>query len=91
MFSVTGTQPAALEELQAQILEVLAQGESTITLDLDPLPQLDVQALRGLIVLLRRVRDAGGRVTLHVTRGDLLRTLHVTALDRVFPIAEAAA
>jgi anti-anti-sigma regulatory factor len=39
-----------------------------------------------LIVALRRMRETGGSVVLHVTRPELLRALSESGLDRVFKI-----
>ncbi len=82
--------PAAFEALQAAILTAFETGVSRIVLDLDELPRLDTEGVRGLITLLRRSREVGGEVALHVTRPELLRTLNTLALDRLFPMVKAA-
>lgn len=60
--------------------------DRALTVGLDDLSSLDTKVMNGLITALRRMRDAGGTVRLHVTRPDLLRTLSDTGLDRVFAI-----
>ncbi|HEY8314734.1 MAG TPA: STAS domain-containing protein [Candidatus Baltobacteraceae bacterium] len=90
IFTYTDSQETSVEALQERLLTALEAGEPRLTLDIDGLPSLDVGAIRGLITLLRRVRDAGGELMLRVTRDDLKRTLGVTALDRVFTIASPA-
>ncbi|MBV8425083.1 MAG: STAS domain-containing protein [Candidatus Eremiobacteraeota bacterium] len=62
------------------------KSERALTVGLDELSSLDTKAMNGLITALRRMRDTGGTVQLHVTRPDLLRTLSETGLDRVFSI-----
>ena len=57
-----------------------------LTVGLDDISSLDAPAMNGLISALRRMRDAGGTVQLHVTRPDVLKTLSDTGLDRVFKI-----
>lgn len=82
--------PAAFDALQAAIVTAFETGARRVVLDLDELPRLDSDAVRGLITLLRRSRDLGGEVALHVTRPELLRTLNTLALDRLFPMVKAA-
>ena len=85
---------AAFERLQSQVISATESGAREVTLALDEMPTLDAAAIRQLIMLLRRTREAGGDIALAVSRADLLRTLHVTALDKVFtivPLPEAAA
>jgi anti-anti-sigma factor len=84
-------QSSALDALQKQMLDAFADGAPQVVLNLDTLPRLDTDAVRGLIVLLRRSRDAGGEIALKVTRPELLRSLHVMALDRLFPLAGGVA
>lgn len=76
---------------EAAVLAALEAGASRVVLDLDSIETLDTRALRGLISLLRRVRSAGGELALRTSRPDLLRTLSVTALDRIFPVEQAEA
>ena len=47
---------------------------------------LDTEGLRGLIALLRRARLKGAQIALRSSREEILRTLSVTGLDRVFTI-----
>ena len=82
--------PAAFDALQASIVTAFETGVRRVVLDLDELPRLDSEAVRGLITLLRRSRELGGEVALHVTRPELLRTLNTLALDRLFPMVAAA-
>jgi anti-anti-sigma factor len=82
--------PESIEAVQAAVLFALGEGAPRVVLGLDHLDRLDTQAVRGLITLLRRARDVGGELSLQVTRPDLLRSLRVTALDRLFPVVAAA-
>ena len=83
IFSYKDSQPGALTALQNAVVGAIQRG-SRVILDLDHMPVLDNPALRGLIMLLRRVREAGGELALRVTRPELRSTLSLTALDRVF-------
>jgi anti-anti-sigma factor len=82
--------PAAFDALQAAMLTAFESGASRVVLDLDELPRLDTDGVRGLISLLRRSREVGGEVALRVTRPEILASLNALALDRIFPMVEAA-
>lgn len=90
VFAYKDPQPSSLEALQSELLATIEAGSPHVILDLDGLRVLDVEAIRGLITLLRRVRDAAGEIALRVTREDLKRTLSVTALDRIFAVNRGA-
>ena len=83
--------PQAYPEVEAAVLSAVEQGAARVVLDLDSVVVLDTEALRGLISLLRRVRSSGGDLALRSSRPDVLRTLSVTALDRVFTLVETRA
>lgn len=78
--------PQSLPILQAAVLSAFEGGAPRVVLNLDALDRLDSDGVRGLIVLLRRARDIGGDLALQATRPEILRSLQVTALDRVFPM-----
>jgi anti-anti-sigma factor len=82
--------PAAFEALQAAIMTAFETGAERVVLDLDELPRLDTDGVRGLITILRRSREIGGEVALRATRPELLRTLNALALDRLFSVVNAA-
>ncbi|HTZ56388.1 MAG TPA: STAS domain-containing protein [Candidatus Acidoferrum sp.] len=83
--------PDALERITRDTLAAFDEGERRVILDLDALSKLDTDSVRGLIVLLRRSREVGGEVALKVTRPELLRSLSVMALDRLFPMVKGFA
>jgi anti-anti-sigma factor len=68
------------------VLAAFEAGAPQVVLNLDSLERLDSDGVRGLILLLRRSREIGGDVALAATRPEILRSLHVTALDRIFPM-----
>lgn len=84
-------QPKTLEDVSSRVLSAFADGAGRVVLNLDSLPRLDTDGVRGLIVLLRRSREVGGEIALSVTRPELLRSLHVMALDRLFPMVSGIA
>ncbi|MGB8519842.1 MAG: STAS domain-containing protein [Candidatus Tumulicola sp.] len=81
--------PDAYPVVEAALLAALAEAESTIVLDLDSLDSLDTDGVRGLIMLLRRARASGRDLSLSATKPSILRTLQVTALDRLFGMVAA--
>jgi anti-anti-sigma factor len=78
--------PANYAAVEAAVDAKLLRGAEQVALDLDNLVVLDTEALRGLIALLRRARLKGAQIVLHSSREEILRTLSVTGLDRVFTI-----
>jgi anti-anti-sigma factor len=88
---VINYQPEHAAAIETQALEALASGVERVILDLDSVPVLDVMAVRSLIALLRRAREHGGDIALHASRPDVLRTLSVTALDRIFNLVKLEA
>ncbi len=80
--------PDAFPVVEAALLAALAEGESSIVLDLDSLDTLDTDGVRGLITLLRRARASGRDLAISATKPAILRTLQVTALDRLFGMVE---
>jgi anti-anti-sigma regulatory factor len=83
--------PDALERITRETLAAFEAGAPRVVLDLDVLNRLDTDSVRGLITLLRRSREVGGEVALKVTRPELLRSLSVMALDRLFPMVKGIA
>ena len=83
--------PDALDRITRETLAAFEEGAPRVVLDLDALTRLDTDGVRGLILLLRRSREVGGEVALKVTRPELIRSLSVMALDRLFPMVGLAA
>ena len=76
--------------LRAAVDAAVAAHTPALTVGVDAVTSLDAAVLGGLIAGLRRLRDIGSTVRLHATRPDLLRTLEVTGLDRVFDVSAIA-
>ena len=86
IFKYEDPAPKAVERLQARLVAALRRG-NRVTVDLDSLPALDNPALRGLIIMLRGARSAGGSLALASKRPDHRRTIRLTALDRLFEVS----
>jgi anti-anti-sigma factor len=78
---------AAFEALQASVMAAVDAGETSVSVDLDKISVLDSAAMRQLITLLRRTRERGAQIALVTGRADILRSLRVTSLDKVFNVA----
>jgi anti-sigma B factor antagonist len=83
--------PKAYPSLEAAVVAALEAGADRVVLDLNALPSLDTEGVRGLIALLRRSRQIGGELALRCGKAEVLRTLQVTALDRLFAMIEPEA
>jgi len=81
--------PNAYPVVEAALLTALEEEETRIVLDLDSIGALGTDGVRDLISLLRRARAVGRDLALSATKPDVLRTLQVTALDRLFHMVEA--
>ncbi len=68
------------------MVELLDAGVDRLVVDLSGVTFIDSTALGVLIGGVRRVRDAGGAMTLVVTSRAVERVLSITGLDRVFTI-----
>lgn len=84
-------QAERLPAIQSAMIAAFEAGAPRVVLVLDHLPHLESADVRGLILLLRRARDVGGEVVLAVSRPEIVRSLKVMALDRLFPIVAAKA
>ena len=80
-----------LPAIQSAMLVAFEAGAPRVVLALDHLPHLESADVRGLIVLLRRAREVGGELALSVSRPEIVRSLKVMALDRLFPLVNAKA
>lgn len=83
---------ADLPATEKRVQDALGLGVERVVLNLDTLTVLDAHGVRGLIEILRSSRTAGsGELALRSNNPDVLRTLSVTALDRLFPILQGEA
>ena len=78
--------PGNYPAIEAAVDAKLQRGTEQVVIDLDTLAVLDTDALRDLIALLRRARLKGAQIALRSSRDEILRTLSVTGLDRVFAL-----
>lgn len=73
-------------ELRKKLLEVIDGGASQLVADLSRVDFLDSTGLGVLVGALKRLRMAGGDMSLVCDREKLLKIFRITALDRVFAL-----
>jgi anti-sigma B factor antagonist len=75
--------------LRERLVELIDGGQRRVVVDLDRVDFLDSSGLGVLVGALRRLRTAGGELTLVCTNEKLLKVFRITALDRVFTIHDS--
>lgn len=77
----------AADTLLERLRELMAAGQAAkLVLDLSNVKFIDSVALGSLVVLLRRVKEAQGRLALSGLTGHCRRVMEVTGLQRVFEL-----
>lgn len=77
---------AVAPELEERLDDLIANGASTIVVDLSDVTFLDSIALGVLIGALEACRSAGGDLHLVVTEPRVLKVLEITGLVDTFPL-----
>ena len=72
--------------LQERLVDVLKDGQSSITLDLERVTFLDSTGLGVLITALKRCRSADGDLVLVTAQPNVLKVLEITGLNDVFQV-----
>jgi anti-sigma B factor antagonist len=80
---------ATAPQLRECLHRVIAQGESTIVLDLLGVTFLDSTALGVLVGALKRCRELGGDLHLVVADPRIMKIFEITGLTNVFTIADS--
>ena len=72
--------------LRERLVELVSQGKHQIIVDLEGVDFLDSTGLGVLVGALKRLRAAGGGLSLVCDKEPLLKIFRITALDQVFPL-----
>jgi anti-sigma B factor antagonist len=80
---------ATAPQLRECLHQVIAQGQSTVVLDLLDVTFLDSTALGVLVGALKRCRELGGELHIVVTDARIMKIFEITGLTKVFPIADS--
>lgn len=75
-------------EFRTTLTDLIVEGRVHLVIDLLGVTFVDSSGLGVLVAARRRARTVKGSLSLVATHPTVLRVLHVTALDRVFPIHE---
>ncbi len=81
----------SLAQLRAEIAHAVANGIREIVIDIDGVAVLDSPIIAALVSTQSEARKSGAAVTLRATRKNLLETLRITALTKVFTIVSGDA
>jgi anti-anti-sigma factor len=81
--------PESLQSLRAAVERAAQDHVDGIVIDVDQLGVLDAPVISALISLLRTARSHGTSIALQASRANILDTLRITALDKVFTIVTA--
>ena len=73
-------------EFKQQLLEVIGQGGKDIVVDLSDTTFIDSTTLGVLVGGVKRLRPAGGQLTLVCSDRNITKIFEITGLDRVFSI-----
>ena len=73
-------------EFKQQLLEVIGQGGKDIVVDLSDTTFIDSTTLGVLVGGVKRLRPAGGQLTLVCSDRNITKIFEITGLDRVFTI-----
>ena len=85
---VAGELDVACEDYLERVLRPLEEHASRIVLDLTALAFIDSTGLRLLLGAAERARNAGVHLEILAGTGHVRRTLELTGLHRVLPIAD---
>ena len=77
--------------LRARIEQLIRGGTRRLVVSLEHVGFMDSSGLGALVVAMRGMREAGGRMALICSRESVLRVFTMTGLDRVFAIHASVA
>lgn len=77
--------------LRARIEQLIRGGTRRLLVSLEEVGFLDSSGLGALVVAMKGMREAGGRMALICSRESVLKVFTVTGLDRVFAIHASVA
>ena len=73
-------------EFKERMVELIESGKKQIVVDLSKATFIDSTTLGVLVGGVKRLRPAGGSLTLVCTDDNITKIFEITGLDRVFPI-----
>jgi len=75
-------------EFKQQLLEVIGAGATHVVVDLTKTTFIDSTTLGVLVGGVKRLRPAGGQLSLVCSDRNITKIFEITGLDKVFPIHE---
>jgi len=80
---------ATAPQLQESLHALIAQGRSSLVIDLLAVTFLDSTALGVLVGALKRCREQGGDLQLVMADARIMKIFEITGLHKVFPMVDA--
>ena len=77
---------SSADSLRERLLGILAGQSASLILDLARLAFIDSTGISVLVAAERRAHELGGTVSLAAPQKIVARVLHITSLDRHFPV-----
>ena len=75
-------------EFKQQLLEVIGQGATQVVVDFSDTTFIDSTTLGVLVGGVKRLRPAGGQLSLVCSDPNITKIFEITGLNKVFPIHE---
>jgi len=76
-------------EFKQQLLDVIGDGAKEVVVDFSRTTFIDSTTLGVLVGGVKRLRPAGGRLSIVCTDRNITKIFEITGLDKVFPIHES--
>ncbi len=76
-------------EFKERLVQVIEDGKKQVVVDLSKATFIDSTTLGVLVGGVKRLRPAGGSLTLVCSDPNICKIFEITGLDRVFPIHES--
>jgi anti-anti-sigma factor len=74
------------EALREEFMTAIAQGVTQFQLDMEQISFMDSAGFGALVMILKKIREAGGQLTLTDVQHQVRLVLELTGMDKVFTI-----
>jgi anti-sigma B factor antagonist len=79
---------ATAPTLRERLVQLIADGNTRLTIDLTPVDFLDSTGLGVLVGTLKRIRQAEGELVLVIPQERIRRLFEITGLNKIFEIVD---
>lgn len=89
VLTVTGeVDVATAPSLRERLVQLIADGNTRLVVDLSPVDFLDSTGLGVLVGTLKRIRQADGELQLIIPQERIIKLFDITGLSRIFEISD---